>query len=63
MFADKDLSKERGIYGLTLSVRQNKTDTCVNNVNPDETARNESSHQDLHYLPFFFYIFFYLFFT
>ena len=34
-----------------------QTDTCANNVDPDETAYNESSHQDLHSLPFFYYYF------
>ena len=39
---------------LTLSVFQIKTDTCAKNVDLDETARYEPSHQDLHSLPFFF---------
>ena len=34
--------------GLTLSALQTKPDTCANSVDPDETARNEPSHQDLH---------------
>ena len=29
-----------------------KTDTSANKVDPDETAHNEPSHQDLHCLPF-----------
>ena len=29
-----------------------KTDPCANSVDPDETARHEPSHQDLHCLPF-----------
>ena len=40
---------------LTLSAQQTKTDTCANSVDPDETARNGPSHQDLHYLPFGFF--------
>ena len=36
---------------LTLSVLQTKTDTCANSVDPDETACNKLSHQDLHCLP------------
>ena len=35
---------------LTLSVQQTKTDTSENIVNPDETARKEQSHQNLHSL-------------
>ena len=31
---------------------QTKTDTCANSVDPDKTAHNEPSHQDLHCLPF-----------
>ena len=42
---------------LTLSVLQAKTDTCANSVDPDETARKEPSHQDLHCLPIVFLIF------
>ena len=38
---------------LTLSACQTKTDTCANSIDPDETARNEPSHQDLHCLPLF----------
>ena len=41
---------------LTLSAWQTKTDTCANGVDPDETAHNELSHQDLHCLLFLFYI-------
>ena len=37
---------------LTLSTWQTKTFTFANSVDPDETARNEPSHQDLHCLPF-----------
>ena len=42
------------LYGcsdrLTLLVLQIKTGTCTNSVDPDETARNEPSHLDLHCL-------------
>ena len=38
---------------LTLSVQQAKTDTCENIVDPDETARKEQSHQNLHSLLLF----------
>ena len=44
-------------FPLTPSARQTKTDTCANSVDPDETARNEPSHQDLHCLPFFVFFF------
>ena len=37
---------------LTLSAQKTKTDTFENSVDPDETAHNELSQQDLHYLPF-----------
>ena len=37
---------------LTLSAQKIKIDTSANNVAPDETARYEPSHQDLHCLPF-----------
>ena len=49
---------------LTISARQIKTNTCANNVDPDETARNDLSHQDLHCLQFcfFFVVFFFLLF-
>ena len=39
----------------SISVLQAKLDTYANSVDPDETAHYEPSHQDLHYLPFFFY--------
>ena len=39
---------------LTLSSLQTNTDTFANSADLDETARNEPSHVDLHYLPFFF---------
>ena len=39
-------------FGLTLSALQIKTDTFANSVDPDKTARNESSHLELHCLPF-----------
>ena len=35
---------------LTLSILQINPDSCANSVAPDETARNEPSHQDLHCL-------------
>ena len=43
---------------LTFSALQTKSDTCVNGVDPDETARNEPSHQDLQCLQL--YCFFFL---
>ena len=36
---------------LILSSLENNTDTVANSADPDETARNEPSHQDLHCLP------------
>ena len=39
---------------LTLSSLQTNMDTFVNSVDPDETAHNEPSHQDLHCLPFYY---------
>ena len=33
-----------------------QTYTCAHSVDPDERARNEPSHQDLHCLPFYFCI-------
>ena len=39
---------------VTLSSLQTETDNCANSVEPDETARDELSHQDLHCLPFCF---------
>ena len=33
---------------------QTKTDICANSIDPDETAHNEPSHQDLHFLSFCF---------
>ena len=38
---------------LILSAWQTKLDTWTNSVDPDETARNEPSHQILHRLPWF----------
>ena len=38
---------------LTLSVLQTKA-FFANSVDPDETAQDEPSHQDLHRLPFSF---------
>ena len=43
---------------LTLSTLQTKTDAFANSVDPDETACNEPSHQDLHCLPFCFLVFY-----
>ena len=37
-------------FSLTVSGRQIETDVCGNSVDPDETSRNEPSHQDLHCL-------------
>ena len=39
---------------LTLSAQQTKTDTRAISADPDKTARDEPSHQDLHCLPFCF---------
>ena len=39
---------------LTLSFLQANTDTFANSVDPDETAHNEPSHQDLHCLLFYY---------
>ena len=36
----------------TLLALQIKFHTCANSVDPDETVRNEPSHQELHCLPF-----------
>ena len=36
---------------LTLSSLQTNTDTFANSADPDETAHNEPSHQDLQCLP------------
>ena len=36
----------------TLSDLQNKPDTCANSIDPDESAHNQPSYQDLHVLPF-----------
>ena len=38
-------------FFLILSSLKINTDTFANSVDPDETARNEPSHQDLHCLP------------
>ena len=37
--------------GLTTFTLQTKTNSFANKVDPDETARNEPSHLDLHCLP------------
>ena len=37
---------------LILPSVQSDTDTFAIGANPDETARNEPVHQDLHSLPF-----------
>ena len=42
------------VQHLTVSLLLSKTGTCTNSADPDETARNEPSHQDLHSLPFCF---------
>ena len=39
------------IHILTLSSLQINTDTFANSADPDEMARYEPSHQDLHCLP------------
>ena len=40
-------------FRLTLSALLTNTVIQSNNVDPDEMAQNEPSHQDLHRLPFF----------
>ena len=62
----------KNIYFLmaTLWALHTKADTGANSVDPDETARNEPSHLDLHclpfpilsllFLPFYFFFYFYL---
>ena len=37
---------------LNPSSSADQTHICANSVDPDETARHEPSHQDLHCLPF-----------
>ena len=37
---------------VTISSMQTKSYTTANSVDPDETARDEPSHQDLYCLPF-----------
>ena len=39
---------------LTLSSLQINTDILANSADPDEMACNKTSHQDLHYLPFWY---------
>ena len=46
---------------LTRSARQTKSDTFANSIDPDETAGNELSHQDLQWLAVLFILFIYLF--
>ena len=48
------LCKIFSISLLTLSALLTTRDTCVNSIDPDETVRNEPSHQDIHCLPPFF---------
>ena len=43
---------QKELHILTISFLQTNTDIFANSEDPDETARNEPSHQDLHYLPF-----------
>ena len=38
------------VFVLTRSARQTKSGTFANSIDPDQTARNELSHQDLHWL-------------
>ena len=42
---------------FNLSTLQTNTETYANSADPDETARNEPSHQDLHCLPFCFSVY------
>ena len=44
--------KEYVMTRLNHSAQQTNTNSCGNSVDPDETAHNELSHQDLHCLPF-----------
>ena len=39
---------------VILSFLQTNTDKFENSTDPDETAHNGPSHQDLHYLPLFY---------
>ena len=39
---------------LTFLTRQTENETCVNNVDPDELARDEPTQSDLNCLPFCF---------
>ena len=40
-------------YCFTLSFLQTNTDTLADSADPDETARHELSHLDIHGLPLF----------
>ena len=50
------------LSSLTLLVLQTKRDTFANSVDPNETGRNEPSHQTLQCLTFFFFFFVFLLF-
>ena len=51
---EQNLLSEGECFHLSFSSLQTNTNTCANSVDPDETARNEPSHQDLHCLQFCF---------
>ena len=50
-----DWNQSRYLIILTFWAKQTKTNTCANREDPDETVRNEPSHQDLHCLPIYFW--------
>ena len=41
-------------FFLTILSLQIKLNNCANSADPDETARDEPSHQDLHCLPYYY---------
>ena len=49
----KKTADGKKVNTLTLSLLQTKTDSFANSADPDEMARNEPSHLDLHCLPFY----------
>ena len=50
-------TRETDFFSLILSSLQTKPNTCANSVDPDEMARNEPSHQDLHCFYYYYYYF------
>ena len=49
--------KGQNVFKLQHSKKKNNTNTFANSFDPHEMAYNETSHQDLHCLPFCFLIF------